>query len=97
MRANAYPRIETLSDYAKYRKIVDQFLADIGQILSRKNYEDEPYFSHNSCDCCQRQLGGSRMDMLDINGNEYSICCDCEYYAEYGQLDDMTMLDMERE
>jgi hypothetical protein len=25
------------------------------------------------------------------------VCQDCEYYAEYGQLDDMTMLDIEED
>jgi len=27
----------------------------------------------------------------------YDVCCDCLYYAEYGQLDDVTMMDMEEE
>ena len=28
---------------------------------------------------------------------EYEVCQDCLYYAEYGELDDMTMMDMEEE
>lgn len=61
----------------------------------------EPYFSWYYCDVCQRPEGGDRYSMIgyspateQIQG--YSVCVDCNYYVEYGQLDDMTMLDIER-
>ena len=28
---------------------------------------------------------------------EFEVCPDCRYYSEYGQLDDMTMMDMAQE
>lgn len=64
----------------------------------------EPHFSWRVCGCCERNLGGSRVNMIGwLDGarlsdwNEDSkwtgeICTDCQYYFEYGQLDDQTML-----
>lgn len=62
-------------------------------------YLNEPHFSWRPCDCCGGTLGGDRQDVIawatDSDGNkvlrEYSVCVDCEYYAEYGRLDDTTM------
>lgn len=60
-------------------------------------YPDDPYFSGQPCDCCQRPLAGNRRDCIGYNPTTeeiqgiYSVCDDCEYYCEYGQLDDMTM------
>jgi len=61
--------------------------------------EDESYFSWKPCECCGSHLGGDRVDCNGYNPEtqeiyEYSVCIDCEYYAEYGQLDDMTMLEI---
>jgi hypothetical protein len=62
---------------------------------------NEPHFSWRSCDCCQRPEGGDREFATGWNPTtqevqEYSVCTDCAYYAEYGRLDDMTMLEIER-
>ena len=59
----------------------------------------EPYFSWDSCDCCGSTLGGDRYDVdtyskRDNEVLEFSICSDCLFFAEYGQLDDMTMMDL---
>ena len=59
----------------------------------------EPFVSGCPCDCCKTSLAGDRMDAHGYNPTtkqilEYTICTDCEYYAEYGQLDDMTMMEM---
>jgi len=65
------------------------------------DYANEPYFSWSPCDCCGTTLGGHREDCIAYNPNtkeiqgDYRICEDCIYYNEYGQLDDMTMLEME--
>lgn len=61
---------------------------------------EESYFSWTPCDCCGRPLGGDRYHATGYHRPtndvyEYEICVDCVYYAEYGQLDDMTMLDIE--
>lgn len=58
---------------------------------------DEPYFTWSACECCGRSLGGNREHATGYHRRhndirEYEICTDCAYYAEYGQLDDMTML-----
>lgn len=70
---------------------------------SNGDYEPEPYFSWHACDCCGSTLGGDREDCIGYNpttkqiqGN-YSVCVDCIYYNEYGQLDDTTMLDNDLE
>jgi hypothetical protein len=60
----------------------------------------EFYFSSLPCDCCKRPLGGDRRDTIGFSTindkilGPFSVCPDCEYYAEYGQLDDPTMLDI---
>lgn len=61
----------------------------------------EPYFSGKSCDCCGSMEAGDRMDAHGYcpatkEVKEYVICTDCEYYAEYGQLPDMTMLEIQK-
>ena len=60
----------------------------------------EPHFSWRWCDCCEG-LAGDRIDCHGYNPTTrevqdgYSVCEDCIYYAEYGKLDDMTMLELE--
>lgn len=92
----------TQHEYDRYVARVNQFFADEGITnLSRKSDCDESYFSWRSCDCCGTHLGGDRIDADGYNPTtkevqEYRICTDCEYFAEYGQLDDMTMLELDR-
>lgn len=62
----------------------------------------EPYFSWESCECCGDTAGGNRYHANGYNPKDqeaycYEVCSDCIYYAAYGQLDDMTMLEIERE
>jgi len=69
--------------------------------------EIEPYFSWRWCDCCDRNLGGDREDVIgwlkgarelgypDSHRWSGSICVDCLYYLAYGRLDDMTMMRIE--
>ena len=63
---------------------------------------DEPFFSWGSCDCCGTSLGGNREHATGYNPTtkeiqEYTICEDCAYYAEYGRLDDTTMAEIEKD
>jgi 8-oxo-dGTP pyrophosphatase MutT (NUDIX family) len=56
-------------------------------------------FSSRRCDVCKRTLGGPRTEVNGYNPNtkqiqDYIACDDCIYYAEYGSLDDMTMMDL---
>jgi len=96
--------IETKSDYREYEERVKDFFRDegIANLSAEVNEEGnaEPYFSWTRCQCCDRDLGGDRYRSSGWNPasrqvQEYSyICGDCIYYAEYGQLDDTTMLDL---
>lgn len=54
---------------------------------------------YHACECCGRPEGGNREHATGWNPTteeiqEYTACSDCIYYAEYGKLDDMTMLDV---
>lgn len=62
--------------------------------------EDEGSFSWQSCELCGSFLGGDRFAAHGIEGpnheiTHYNICTDCVYYVNYGQLDDMSMLEIE--
>ena len=74
---------------------------DLANCLScNEEIDHDDHFSWHSCNCCGTTLGGSRIHASGFNPKTqeiqcYSICVDCEYFAEYGQLDDMTMLEIE--
>lgn len=64
--------------------------------------DSEGYFSHTACDCCRRSLGGTRYHATGWSPQDqaaycYEVCSDCIYFAEYGRLDDMTMLQIDVE
>jgi len=98
--------IETLEDYQTYQAAVESFFEGEGITnLSSCSDEDcddcggEPHFSWSWCDCCNRDLGGDRHHATGWNPTlrevqEYRVCSDCVYYAEYGELDDCTMLEV---
>jgi len=92
--------IESQLDYDEFKVRVARFFERENLKIFSSDY-NEPYFSHNNCECCNRSLGGDRFDMIGLtNDNEqfkYEVCSDCLYYNEYGQLDDMTMLDYDLE
>ena len=115
----SYPNITSQSDYRRYRWNVAHFLREMDgepspgkwdgecdECEDRCECEWEPYFSWRTCDCCGRNLGGDRVDVIGwIKGardngftDDYkwsgAICVDCLYFLEYGQLDDMTMMDV---
>ena len=98
----------TKEEYAEYEQSVASFFEREGVTnLSRRYFPftddddcEEEYFSWRRCECCGTRLGGNRLMASGYNPEtkevyEYEICSDCEYYAEYGQLDDMTMMDIE--
>ena len=88
------------TEYKQYEKTVTNFfklegIANLSQIQDNEGY-CEPHFSSISCECCSSPLGGNRYDCNGYNPKtggiqEYTVCTDCVYYAEYGQLDDMTI------
>jgi hypothetical protein len=94
----------TKEGYKKYEENVAVFSKEENlENLSIINSELDPYFSWRGCECCKSSLGGDRYDCHGYNREEetiqgpYSICIDCIYYNEYGQLDDQTMLDMDND
>ncbi len=92
-------------EYKLYEESIERFnKAEKLKMLSMKkdkNGECEEGFSWYWCDMCSRNLGGNRTVHLGLTKNddiiEYELCDDCLYYNEYGQLNDMTMMDMEEE
>lgn len=95
----------THAEYVQYEESFKSFMeregiTNLSMISAPEGEATEPYFSWRPCDCCNRALGGNRMDCNGYNPTtkgvqDYSICEDCVYYAEYGHLDDTTMLDVE--
>lgn len=91
----------TKQEYADYEATVAEFFSHGLNNLSTKESCHEPFFSWSPCQCCGTHLGGDRYECDGYNGQtkeveEYNcICQDCVYYAEYGCLDDQTMLDIE--
>ena len=91
----------THAEYKNYQANVARFFEREGlQNLSEIDSGKESYFSWSMCDCCGSPLGGDRYDCSGYNPTTkevqevYRVCVDCIYYNVYGQLDDMTMLDM---
>jgi MoaA/NifB/PqqE/SkfB family radical SAM enzyme len=64
-------------------------------------FAPEPDHTCRPCDCCDRSTG----ELWDANGwseqdqeiKEVRVCRDCEYFAEYGVLDDQTMMEVEKD
>lgn len=71
--------------------------------LSEEDFsaDEDGGFSWTPCEICDRSLGGDRYaaHYIDAEGTlrHLEICADCVYYTEYGQLDDLTMLEVEEE
>ena len=89
----------TKDEYANYEQNVAAFFTNEG-INGLTTDDEESYFSWAPCECCGSTLGGDRYRASGFNPKDrevykYEICTDCMYYAEYGQLDDMTMLGLE--
>lgn len=94
----AYPHIENQADYEQFVAAFNRFMESEGINNLSSDSDDEGGFSWRKCDCCNRSLGGARYSATGVNPatkevNSYSICGDCVYFAEYGRLDDSTMLD----
>ncbi len=99
--------IKTTADYKEYEQRVAEFfqregINNLSAMSDAEGNTIQDEFSWRPCDCCRRQLGGTRIQASGYNPTtgeiqEYKICTDCEYYAAYGQLDDMTMMDMKDE
>lgn len=90
--------IDNAHDYAEYQARFSDFMESEG--IQNLSSGEELGFSWRPCEVCHRSLGGERYQASGYNPTtrevqEYQICSDCMYYAEYGQLDDMTMMKIE--
>jgi hypothetical protein len=96
----------TPEDYLDFRRSFNDFLQREelsslepgGTDSDEEGDGDDLGFSWQPCECCHRRLGGDRYRASGINNGEiqqYSVCCDCYYYAAYGVLDDDTMISVE--
>lgn len=60
----------------------------------------EPHFSWRRCECCGSTLGGNRhyAHGRDKDGRliHLGVCEDCLMYLNYGQLDDASMIEIEK-
>lgn len=79
---------------AEVGKDVDHGCVICGEIVGC-----DPYFSWRTCECCNSRLGGNRYHATGYNPKTkeaycYEVCQDCIYYAEYGRLDDMAMIEV---
>lgn len=86
----------TKAEYSAYTAAVKEFCDD-QEIAHLASVSDETTFSWQPCDCCRRPLGGDRHSVVGWHPGDkerlpFSICTDCLYFAEYGRLDDETML-----
>jgi hypothetical protein len=94
----------TKREYAAYESAVAEFFEreGINCLTTDVEANGEGDFSWRPCECCGTTLAGDRETASGYNPTtreilSYVVCRDCVYYAEYSQLDDMTMLDMEDE
>jgi hypothetical protein len=85
----------------EYDDYCARFRAGMTNLRSMTTTDEESYFSWIPCQICGTTLGGNRQDayaiMTSTSTNEIielSICDDCVYFNEYGQLDDMTMIEV---
>lgn len=95
----------TKQEYAAYEKAVSDFLAENRfDGLAPADPDAEPFFSWASCDCCGSSWGGTRETYKGFRAGEhaeitdspdFNICSDCVFYLAYGQLDDLTMMEMD--
>lgn len=95
----------TLKEYKEYERRVEIFFKknNLTSLNPKRDLNGDPsvYFDWRPCECCRTHLGGDRQVCkgYDSQSKEVvqfeGICNDCVYYAEYGQLDDMTMMDIE--
>ncbi len=105
-----YPHVENVDDYNLYIRDFKKGSEGLEALSSGHcpgceecgdDEEVDPHFSHSPCNICRRQLGGDRYPAhyMDDNDeiNHLSICADCVYYLENGQLDDMTMMDIQNQ
>jgi hypothetical protein len=75
----------------KHDKITD-FMNRNG--ITSLSADGEEFFSHRQCECCETNLSGMRYECRAYSSTTggilhfESICVDCYYTAEYGDMTD---------
>lgn len=96
MKRSEYNEFE--DTFAEFMRV--EGLNCLGPVHDGFGYPVENEFSVSRCDCCGTTIGGKRTQADGYsthNGGEirhYEVCDNCLTYANEGQLDDMTMMDM---
>ncbi len=91
----------TKEEYVEYKQTVAEFFEREG-IANLSSMSHESFFSWRPCQCCGTGLGGDREEANGYNPTTQEvqtydcICIACIYFAEYGQLDDTTMQEIEK-
>lgn len=92
----------TKTEYTEYEARVSRFTERSGVHVFSSPDNSEPSFSSRECECCKREkMAGDRYEVTGLTYDllvvdTYSICSDCLNYNEYGQLDDQTMMEVEK-
>lgn len=99
-----YPCIESQDDYEQFKRDFEHGLTDLEHFSTgsletcpdcwEEEGYGEPHFSYANCYICNRNLAGNRIVGHAWFKDEIvhlEVCMDCEYYNEYGTLDDETM------
>lgn len=81
----------TQGEYDGYRQRFEAGMAKYG-LTHLCDDGEESHFSWSPCDVCGDTSGGQRHTCLGTLFGAVSACDGCIYYAEYGRLDDTTML-----
>jgi hypothetical protein len=88
----------TKAEYVAYQNSFNEFMATNRLLNLSRIPDSDEFFSWKPCHCCKRPEGGSRVEAngstTDRRIKDFIICVDCEYYAEYGRLDDSTMMSL---
>ena len=89
----------TEKEYKEYEQRVESYYKD-NEFDVSSPMDDESFFSHRPCECCKRPEAGQRYNVCfgTVGKQETviaSLCPDCLYYSQYGQLDDVTMGEVE--
>lgn len=85
----------TRAEYQDYQERFTAGLAGVDYLTGTGS----TFFSWSACEVCRRPGGGIREEAiavtLGVETDVLSVCEDCIYFAEYGRLDDSTMLGIE--
>ena len=92
--------------YESYKAEFAAFMANEGLSNLTSDSDNADEFSTYPCDVCGERRGGQRCQATGYAPgpdhrlpvvNEYTVCVDCMLFAEYGKIDDMSMMDLDLE